>query len=667
MWNFIKKFFFLSVAVVLSFTSCGKGKKVQQQVEYKPKTDFLTQGSSTYQTQSVSSKKENIPQFTRNIANTKFDKNIDDIYFTELKYACDEIAGSYIKTKPGVTVIMYSHADTDSEEYYVDDFNERELAVILYVDTFTDTPGACPSYLKIMKLDGSGKTGYIKYDSEFNNNFLCTADYHDVENKEYVIHNINARAVVKKDKIKPQQFSYNICASSDNSKIALICNDKIYIYNSDDLTNPVVLENKNMNFSCNDNSLIVFSKNADIIYLVNDMSELYEIKIDAKKAELIYTFIDSDMKGDFYPSYFRIDPEGRYLYFSALNKVAADYVQYIFGYDTWDKTSDACKKLIEKNVKKAKNKLSDFTFGNASMAVCTFDDNAKMVLKTYPHKGGLSETEEFDYSQFKIDEHFNVDDVFCMKDSGSFTYVKSNPNVFQYADSEGDSHEEGLGFIFNFDGFGYKAPSKLQFLYNQNGDSNYLAAYDVEKEKIYIYSGETKSYLYSFSVSKSHIIEKVKIYWNGNKFYIFDDNYKIIEVLTIDLIERPVQLDFAYKYNRDIEKMCQRPYLFYNEDPDTELWISFSPQGMYALFAVDNMSGEIRGVLRGEYEFTGETSAKLFKARKCYELYEYREQYEKMFMNLPILNDDDELLNTTEIYINFNNEDVRGWCSWLGK
>lgn len=666
MWNLLKRFFVFSFIIVFCFSSCGKKSKQEHHVEYKPKTDFLTQGSSTYQTQSVSSKKENIPQFTRNITNTNFDKNIDELYFTELKYAYGEIAGSYIKTKPGITVQMYSHADTDSDEYYVDDFKEGELAVVLYVDNFTDTPGACPSYFKIMKLDGSGKTGYIKYDSEFNNSFLCTSDYYDDENKQYVIQNINARAVVKKDEIKPQLFSYNICVSSDNSKIALICNDKIYIYNSDDLTNPVVLESENKNFSCNNNSLIVFSKNADIIYLVNDMSELYEINIDSKKADLIYTFIDKNLTGDFYPSYFRIDPEGRFLYFSALNKIAADYVQHIFAYDTWDKTSDACRKLVEKDVKNPKNKLSDFSFGNASMAVCTFDDNAKMVLKTYPHKGGLSETEDFDYSQFKIDENLNVDNVFCMKDSSSFTYVKSNPNVFQYADSEGDSHEDSLRFIYNFDSFGYQSPSKLEFLYNQNGDSSYLAAYDLEKETIYIYSGETKNYLYSFSVNKAHMIDKEKIYWNGNKFYIFDDNYKDIEILTIDLIERPVQIDFAYKYDSDIEKMCKRPYLFFNEDHDSELWVSFSPQGMYALFAVDNISGEMCGVLRGEYELTEETNAKLYKARKSYELYEYHEQYEEMFMNLPILNDD-ESFNTTEIYINFNSNDVRGYCSWLAK
>ncbi|MBQ0002667.1 MAG: hypothetical protein KBT21_03935 [Treponema sp.] len=666
MWNLLKKFFLFSFIILLAFTSCGKNKKLKQSAEYKPVTNFLTQGTSTYESDNQYKEIEEIPEFKKIKPQFSYDKNIDDIYFTEIRYAHPEMAGSYIKTKPGTSVKMYSHADYTSDEYYIGDFSEGELAVILYADCFTETPGACPSYLKIMKLDEPYQIGYVKYDSEFNNNFLCTADYYDDEYKENVIHNINARAVFKSRNFKPVSFSYNMCASNDNSKFALLCKDKIYIYNSEDTENPVILEAEKSGFKCNDDSLIVFSKKNDLIYLVNKKSELYEINIDSEKAELRWTFIDNNDTENLNPEYLRIDPEGRYLYFSALNKIDSDVLQYIYAYDTWDKTSDACEQIVECKLKNHKNTLSDFNFGTASKALCTYDDNGKMVLQTYPHHGGLSETEEFDYNQFKIDEQLDIDDVFYLKDSDDFTYVKSNPYCFKYADERGDFYEGSDSFIYNFDYFDGNVPSKVEFLYNQNGDSSYLSAYDAKNKSIYIYSGDTRNYLFSFSTENYQSNDREKIYWNGNTFYVFNDFDKSIEIYKVDLIERNSQLDFSYEYDSDIKKMCERPCLFYNEDPDTELWVSFSPQGMYALFAVDNMSGEVRGVLRGEYEFTGETSAKLFKARNCYELYEYREQYEKMFMNLPVLNED-ESFNTTEIYINFNNEDVRGYCSWLEK
>lgn len=671
MWNFLRKILVFSYIILSLFISCGKDRKIESAVEYKSKSDSLAQKSNSVKSEvkltEVETKNEKIPQFIKYEPRFSLDKNIDNLYFTEIRYAHPEMAGSYIKTKPGTSVKMYSHAGYTSDEYYTGDFTEGELAVILYADCFTDTPGACPAYLKIMKLDKPYQIGYVKYDSEFNNNFLCTADYYDDEYKENVIHNINARAVFKSRNFKPVSFSYNMCASNDNSKFALLCKDKIYIYNSEDTENPVILEAEKSGFECNDDSLIVFSKKNDLIYLVNKKSELYEINIDSEKVELRWKFIDNKNTENLNPEYLRIDPEGRYLYFSALNKIDSDFLQYIYAYDTWDKTSDACEQIVECKLKDHKNKLSDFNFGTASKALCTYDDNAKMVLQTCPHFSGLGVTEEFNYNQFKIAEQLNIDDVFYLKDSVDFTYVKSNPYCFLYADESGDSYADSARFIYNFDYFDDNAPSKVEFLYNQNGDSNYLAAYDAKNKSIYIYSGDTRNYLFSFSTENYHLNDREKIYWNGNTFYVFDDSGKTIEIYKLDLIERNYQLDFSYEYDSDIEKMCQRPYLFYNEDPDTELWVSFSPQGMYALFAVDNMSGEIRGVLRGEYEFTGETSAKLFKARKSYELYEYHEQYEKMFMNLPILNDDDELLNTTEIYINFNNENVRGYCSWLAK
>lgn len=661
MWNLVKKIFVLSLVFLFGLTSCKKGTKVKQMPEYKSQTNFLTGGTSALETESKP--QERVPQFNRYFASTSFDKNIDDIYFED-HYLNEDAIGCYIKTKPGITSKMYSRAGFEEPAYYVDDFKNGDLAVITNVYQWTDSEAACSIYIKILKLDNL-KEGWVLYHPVHNRDFLVTYQSFNEFDKEYTIHNINARAFVSQRLIKPEFIGKRFCASKDNSKYALIKDESIFIYNYDNEKVYKRIDSGDSQFNFNKSSRIVFSNDQKSIYLVNKNAELIQFNFEEDKEEKLHVFeneehIQFDSIVDF-----KISPDGRYLYVSGLMESAhGDIDKQVYGYDL-ERKEQLCLDL-KKERSSGNYTLSDFCVAFDGAVCLTKEDDKYCVVRVFTTNGNEETvTGELDGGLYKIYEDAEINQVIGIGHSEDFIYARNNPALFSRDVSFGSQRE--TSFMVNYDPFTSEYGGQfVEVLYNQcgyggEGMSSYIATYDSSNGMISIYSD-----VYTLLYSVKTFCTNSDVVWNGNKFYFINSDRKDIIVYTVDLVERPVKMQLAYNYDPDLAKMCSSQFLIFDGD-DFNLYLRLSPQGMYSISSYHDFSGDYCNTIRGEYEFSGSNEVKLFAAGDTSIYCVEPEVIKQRFHDIPVLPDNENGWTSLKVEINFSGDYPRGWCDYWAK
>ena len=272
MLNSLKKVFLLLILILPVLNSC---KKKTEEIE--PVLNIENEVQEQETVEPVVHKEKRIPKFIRNVPDAKLDIDIDDSYFSE-QYPCSDFVGCYIKTKPGISSKMYSKAGFDRREYYAGTFKEGDLGVLLYVYHFMDSEAACSIWLRIYNIN-TGKEGWVLYHPVHHKDFLFTTRQLQ-RNDKAEIQTINAKVNVSMKDVCPDTLSLNTWFSKDNSKYASIVDDKIYVYISGDEKMYRFFSPDEYDFKCDNDSRIIFSDDADLMYCIYNYEELYQFKLD---------------------------------------------------------------------------------------------------------------------------------------------------------------------------------------------------------------------------------------------------------------------------------------------------------------------------------------------------------------------------------------------------